>query len=172
MSIPASAPKAPMGQALAFLLVPVPAKEEAPPCRGLTFSAMGIGGHTVVTFEKDVILVKYHKTSPSERGMIEQFVEKALAKGLKLHRSKKGEAGEPLDAIVDVIMDPKGEVALKGPKEAVDELAVAVVEKEIKDGRLVMEAQEDGTWKILHLGDFKKKDKEQEVVSQSKAGGG
>lgn len=138
----------------------------------LTLNATGIGGHTEVTFEDETVLVKYHKTSPSERGMIETLIEKGQKLGLKLHQAKKGVVGAKLDDIVTVILDKKGEVALTGDKKMVEDLAVQAVEKEIKDGRLVMEAREDGSWKILHAGEFKKKGKKQAVASHSAPGGG
>ena len=122
----------------------------------LTFAASGPGGHTVVTCEGTKVLVNYHKTDPKERGMIEKLVEKGLGLGLVLHHSRKGVVGEALKNVVEVLMDAKGEIALVGTKEAVEELAYDVVEAEIRNNRVVAEAQEDGSWKVLRLGDFKK----------------
>ena len=154
----------------------------------LTIAASGPGGHTVVTCDGTKILVNFHKTSPKERGMIETLVEKAKAAGLTLHRSKKGEAGDVLPKIHDVLMDSKNEIVLLGTKDQVEEIAFDLVDQEIRNNRVVAEAQEDGSWKVLRLGEFKKNveaskelvpagaveepEKKRAVSSHEKVGGG
>lgn len=125
----------------------------------LTLSLMGPSGHTVVVFDGGKALVNFQKTSPGERGMIATLVEKAQKLGLKLHRAKKGEAGDPLEALTDVLMDAKGEIALVGTSEAVEDLAFEMVAEEIRGNRVVSEAQPDGTWKVLKMGDWKRGEK-------------
>lgn len=129
----------------------------------LTLTASGPGGHTVVTFDGSEIRINFHKTSPKERGMIETLVEKALGGGLKLHRSKSGKPGDALGRILDVLLESKGEVMLLGTQAQVDELAVGLVEEQIRSNRVVAEAQEDGSWKVLRLGDFKAEAKVKET---------
>jgi hypothetical protein len=140
----------------------------------LSLAITGPGGHTEVLFEDDKVVVKFKNTSPAERGAIEQLVEKGRKIGLVLHRSKKEEATKPFDDIKEVVMDKKGEIALKGKAEDVEKLAVALIEKEIKDGRVVAEAQEDGQWKILEDAKLFKprKDKKQALTSTKVPVGG
>lgn len=120
--------------------------------------------------------------------MISTLVEKATKAGLKLYRAKKGEPGVALEKVVDVIMDAKGEIALVGTKEQVEDIAFDLVDEEIRNNRIVAEAQEDGSWKVLRLGEFKKNveatkelvpagtpeepEKKRAVSSHEKVGGG
>lgn len=142
----------------------------------LMFAATGTGGHTEATFENEEIRISFHKTSPEERGMIETLVERGKKAGMVLHTVDKEGGLKPLEneSLLQEIFKGKGQVALKGTAEAVKKLALDLVEKEIQDGKLVMHAQSDGTWKILRQKeDFKPKEDEKQVVtSHEKQRGG
>ncbi len=149
----------------------------------LTLDIKGGNGHTEVLFEGDKVIIKYHKTDPVERGLIEQLVEKGQKLGLVLYTSKKEEPTVPLADIKDVLMKKGGEIALKGedekvvdlvkeivlkgPDEAVEKLAASKIEEELKKGRLVYEAQPDRTWKVLDKSAVFKPKKEKQRVSTS-----
>ncbi len=67
----------------------------------------------------------------------------------------------------------KGEIVLKGEVKKVKLFAQEMIEGELKDNRIVMEAQDDGTWKMLKSGEFKAEPgKKKKVVSSVPAGGG
>lgn len=140
----------------------------------LTVAITGPGGHTEVLFEEDKVIIKFKDTSPAERGMIEQLVEKGRKAGLALHHSTKEEPTKAFDDIKEVVMDKKGEIALKGKTEDVEKLAVDLIEREIKSDRVVAEATDDGKWEIIKDAKlFKvKKDKKQAVTSTRTPVGG
>jgi hypothetical protein len=142
----------------------------------LTLTMKGPGGHTEAIFNRDEIRISFAKTDDKERGMIENLVERAKKEGMTLHSvDKEGDLKEISDdLLLDKIFKSKGELALTGTIEAVKKLALDLVEKEIIERSLVMEAQDDGTWKILkEKGSFKEKEgKEQGVTTSKIAGGG
>jgi hypothetical protein len=134
----------------------------------------GVDGHAEADFTTDKIVLTFKKTTPSERGTIEKLVEKGLKKGLKLFHGKNGNADKPLDRLLDVLMNRKAQVVLTGDSKVIEELALEAVEEEVKARRLVMEAREDGTWKVVKVGDFKPKEegKKKVVTSTAPVGGG
>ena len=139
----------------------------------LTLAVTGVDGHAEADFTADKIVLTFKKTTPSERGTIEKLVEKGQKKGLKLFYGKSGEADKPLDRLLDVLMKKKAQVVLTGDAKIIEELALEAVEEEVKSRRLVMEAREDGTWKVVKVGDFKPKEgKKQAVTSTAPVGGG
>lgn len=142
----------------------------------LTLMATGLGGHTEAIFEKNQIRISFSKTDPKERGLIENLVERARKEGMKLHTVDNSDNLKEIedDLLLDKIFKSKGKLALTGSVDAVKKLALDIVEKEISERSLVMEAQEDGTWKILReKGEFKEKeDKEQKVTSSKVPVGG
>lgn len=140
----------------------------------LTFAVTGVEGHAEADFTSEKIVLTFKKTTPSERGTIEKLVEKGLKKGLKLHYGASGEAGKPMERILDVLMKKKAQVVMTGDAKVIETLALEAVEEEVKARRLVMEAREDGTWKVVKVGDFKPKEKgkKQVVTSTAPVGGG
>jgi len=140
----------------------------------LEFSATGPSGHVQAEFDEDTIEMEFSKTTPSERGLMDLMIEKAKAEGMTVHSvSKDGDLKAITDEkILGKIMENKGKVALVGTKETVAKLAKAYIDKEIQGGRVVMEAMEDGSWKVLKIGEFEAKDKPQKVKSAAPVGGG
>lgn len=139
----------------------------------LTLAVTGVDGHAEAEFTTDKIVLTYKKTTPSERGSMDKLVEKALKKGLKLHLGKNGNAEKPIEKFMDVLMKKKGQVVLTGDAKAIESLALEAVEEEIKLRRVVMQAREDGTWKVVKVGDFKPEaEKKQAVTSHAPVGGG
>jgi hypothetical protein len=140
----------------------------------LKLAITGVDGHAEADFTSDKIVLTFKKTTPSERGTIESLVEKGLKKGLKLFHGKNGEAGKPMERIMDVLMKNKAQVVLTGDEKVIEALALEAVEEEVKARRLVMEAREDGTWKVVKVGDFKAKEegKKKVVTSTAPVGGG
>lgn len=139
----------------------------------LTLALTGPSGHAEAQFFGHRILITYQVTTERERGTVSLLVEKALKKGMKLYRGKDGEIGKPLEKLVDVILDKRGQVILEGEKKDVEQLALEALEEEVKNGRIISEAQEDGTWKVIKIGEFKAKEGEkQKVVSHEPVRGG
>lgn len=144
----------------------------------LTLAITGVDGHAEAEFTSDKIVLTYKKTTPGERGSMDKLVEKALKKGLKLHHGKNGNADKPLDKFMDVLMNRKGQVVLTGDEKVIEALALESVEEEVKQRRVVMQAREDGTWKVIKLGDLKPevdkdgKEKKKLVTSTAPVGGG
>lgn len=163
----------------------------------LTLTETGVFGHAEAEFAGDRIVVTYKKTTPGERGMIAQLVERATKKGMTLHAMDEGGAltslvekakeaigieksdeekpTKPVGDLMDVLMEKKGKIVLKGEAQMVQSLALETVEEEVKNkNRVVSEAQEDGTWKVITIGEFKPKEEEkkQAVNSHAKVGGG
>jgi len=165
----------------------------------LTLTEAGVFGHAEAEFAGERITITYKKTTPEERGMIAQLVEKAKKKGMTLHTveedgalkalvekakevigvekedKEKEKETKPVSDLMDILMEKKGKVVLKGSHQMVESLALETVEEEVKNkNRVVSEAQEDGTWKVITIGEFKAKeeDKKQAVNSHAKVGGG
>jgi hypothetical protein len=140
----------------------------------LDFSATGPSGHVQADFENDTIEMEFSKTTPSERGLIDTMIEKAKSEGMSVHTVSKDGELKPLtdEKILGKIFESKGKIALVGTKEAVIKLAKIHIDKEIQGGRLVMEGAEDGSWKVLKIGEFEAKDKPQKVKSTAPVGGG
>lgn len=158
----------------------------------LTLAVTGAFGHAEAEFAGDRITVTYKKTTPGERGTIAQLVEKAKKKGMTLHTVEKGgklsdlvekakeavgiekkeKDTKPVGDLMDVLMEKKGQIVLMGDKQMVESLALETVEEEVKSKRVVSEAQDDGTWKVINIGEFKVKDKKQAVASTAPVGGG
>lgn len=159
----------------------------------LTLAVTGAFGHAEAEFAGDRIKITYKKTTPGERGTIAQLVERATKKGMTLHTVDEGgvltalvekakevvgieseeKKTKPIGELMDVLMMKKGEIVLQGDKQMVEQLALETVEEEVKMKRVVSEAQEDGTWKVITIGEFKaKEDKKQAVASHAPVGGG
>lgn len=163
----------------------------------LTLTEAGVFGHAEAEFAGERITITYKKTTPEERGMIAQLVEKAKKKGMTLHtvaedgalkalvekakevigveKDDEEKETKPVSDLMDILMEKKGKVVLKGSHQMVESLALETVEEEVKNkNRVVSEAQEDGTWKVITIGEFKAKeeDKKQAVNSHAKVGGG
>lgn len=140
----------------------------------LMLAVTGKDGHAQADFTSDKIVLTFKKTTPAERGTIETLVEKALKKGLKLFHGKNGETTKPMKDIHDVLLDRKAQAILTGDAKVIEELALEAVEEEVKLRRVVMEAREDGTWKVVKIGEFKPKEegKKQVVTSHAIVGGG
>lgn len=138
------------------------------------FGALGPSGHVEASFVDDEVVVEFNQTSPSERGMVSNLIEKGTKEGMTLYTVKK-DARKPLedDRVLEKIMATKGKLALKGTAETVTKLFKILLDLEIEGGRRVLEAQEDGTWKRLAKGEFKEKEgKKQDVKSTSFVGAG
>jgi hypothetical protein len=162
----------------------------------LTLAVTGAFGHAEAEFAGDGITITYKRTTPGERGTIAQLVEKAKKKGMTLHtveksgkisalvekakevvgieKEEKEKATKLVGDLMDVLMEKKGQIVLKGDKQTVESLALETVEEEVKSKRVVSEAQDDGTWKVIKIGEFKAKegDKKQAVASHAPVGGG
>lgn len=161
----------------------------------MTLAVTGAFGHAEAEFAGDKIVITYKKTTDKERGTIATLVERAKKKGMTLSVQEKGgpiakivdkakekmgiektkEAEKPVDELMDVLMAKKGQLILSGDKTMVEQLALETIEEEVKSKRVVSEAQEDGTWKVITIGEFKpakEADKKQAVTSHAPVGGG
>lgn len=153
---------------------PSPSPSSSPGQMNLTLAVTGVDGHAEAIFTSDKIVLTFKKTTPKERGTIESLVEKSLKKGLKLFYGKNGDADKPMENIMDVLMKKKAQVILTGDSKVIEALALEAVEEEVKARRVVMEAREDGTWKVVKIGDFKpaEEGKKKVVTSTAPVGGG
>ena len=127
----------------------------------LKVNLTGRGGHTSVNFSGEEATLQWKDTSDVEKKSLKSLIEQAVAKGFEI---KSGEVAS--------IDSGPGEIVLKGKENLLKLVAKDLIDAEIKSGKLAMEANEDGTWKILKVGDFEPKEKEQTVVSSAVPAGG
>lgn len=140
----------------------------------LEFSAIGPSGHVQAEFQEDEVRMEFSKTTPGERGLMETLIERGKKENMVVHTVDKKGNLKPLEdeKILQKIFDSKGEIALKGSKESVIKLAKIYIDKEIEGKRVVLESQEDNSWKVLSIGEFEAKDRPQKVKSVAPVGGG
>jgi len=140
----------------------------------LDFAALGPSGHVQATFEGEEIRIEFSKTTPGERGLIDILIERGKKEEMTVHTADKKGNRKPLEdqSVLGKIMEKKGEIVLKGKRESVIRIIKACIDKEIEAGRVVMESQEDNSWKVLKSGEFEEKEKPQKVKSVAPVGGG
>jgi hypothetical protein len=149
----------------------------------LQVTIQGIGGHTEVNFEDGRVKLSWKETTMRERKMLREMIEKAKSGGMKTYGvDSNGNADKETDVVPGTIFNRSGELVLKGEGALVTILAKGLIEAEQKSGRLVMEAQEDNTWKILRSGDTveegkpekgeEKEEKKKKVHTTAKQAGG
>ncbi len=142
----------------------------------LSVTIQGIGGHTEVNFEEGRVKLSWKETTMRERTMLREMIEKAKAGGMKTYGvDASGNADKETDVVPGTIFNRSGDLILKGDGNLVTLLAKGLIEAELKCGRLVMEAQEDNSWRILRSGDTieetkseKKEGKEEEKEKKKK----
>lgn len=158
-----------------------PAKE---PEFGLTLSLLGVGGDARLSFTKDHIRMTWEETTMRERRMMKSLITRARKANLEVctvdpdGKPDTAARGKDLPGGIKRAK-AEGEVLIQGNRKAIAEIATALVEEEIKDGSLVMEAQQDGSWKLLSAESNKKaaeeaekKGKKRELQSSRAVGGG
>lgn len=145
----------------------------------LTVTIQGIGGHTEVNFEEGRVKLSWKETTMREQTMLREMLEKAKAGGMKTYSvDANGNADKETDVVPGTIFNRSGDLILKGEGALVTILAKGLINAEQKSGRLVMEAQDDNTWKILRSGDSieeakpEDKEKKKKVHTTAKQAGG
>lgn len=139
----------------------------------LTLDITSVGGHAELAFEGELVRVKWNDTTSTDRQMVKALVAQAKKLGLLPFKTdlEGRPTPEPTKKLPGAIFNKKGEIVLKGDELGAAKLAKELVEQEIREGRLVMVAQKDGSWKIVKPGQFEPK-KETKVVSTAKVAGG
>lgn len=110
-------------------------------------------GHTEAVFDQDTIKISFRETTPEERGLIDALIERAKKESMVLHTLDKEGNSKPIEDMdrLKELFKSKNAILLKGTVEAVKKIALDLVEKEIdKKNRVVMVAQKDRSWKIVH----------------------
>lgn len=105
----------------------------------ITHNLTGHGGHTALVFKDDTVTIEWENSNIWERGSLRQIINAAKVFNFKVTGTK-----------FDRGVGPKtGKVIMTATEEKVDMLAETFTDKELKDGKLLMEGQKDGTWKII-----------------------
>lgn len=110
-------------------------------------------GHTEAVFDQDTIKISFRETTPEERGLIDALIERAKKESMVLHTLDKEGNSKPIEDMdrLKELFKSKNAILLKGTVESVKKIALDLVEKEIdKKTRVVMVAQKDRSWKIVH----------------------
>ena len=110
-------------------------------------------GHTEAVFDQDTIKISFRETTPEERGLIDALIERAKKESMVLHTLDKEGNSKPIEDMdrLKELFKSKNAILLKGSVDAVKKIALDLVEKEIdKKTRVVMVAQKDRSWKIVH----------------------
>ncbi len=143
-------------------------------------SILDVTGHTEIQFRDDGVLVEWSDTSLKERRGLRELIAALRAKGgvTKLV-DDSGVVGEITKLVPGTIRNKTARVIVQGVEaiEHLRELSKGMVDDQIKSGRLVMEMQKSGEWKLLRVGDFKldpeaTKKEPQKVVAHQPVGGG
>jgi hypothetical protein len=139
----------------------------------LHFTIKNPSGHTELNFEDNEATLDWVRTSEIERKSLASLVQEAMSKGYEVFEDKKGT--KSVSKVDEDIFSKKGYLLLRN-KENICSLFLAkgLIDAEIKSGKLVMEAQEDGSWQIVKMGEFKPAEgkKEQHVTSGAAPAGG
>jgi len=145
----------------------------AEPAVDVQLNVTGHNGHTELSFTKDSVRVKWAETGVVERGLIKSLIQTSQLFGFKAFNvDADGKAADAVTKLPGIFQGKKGEVLLEGEPKKVKLLCEEMINGEIKDGKMVFEAQKDGTWKILREpGEFKA-DEKKSVTTSSKVGGG
>lgn len=116
----------------------------------------GASGHTSLTFRDDGVLVDWEKTSSKERGLLTDLLTKARAKGLKTFTLDDDEQPvEITETLPGWLFNRKGKLLLKTEEKVKLQIfARDLIDLQIGNGKLCMEATKEGEWKILKLGEF------------------
>jgi hypothetical protein len=144
----------------------------------LNVAVHGVGGDASLSFAKEHIRVRWKEATFKERRMVGALVKR----GRKLQMEvctvdADGKPDKPAYSkdLPGLFKNAQGgELILQqGEKDAIKTIAKELIEDEIEVGGLVMEAQADGTWRLLKKGEFKPEpEKKQEVqVSRPVRGG-
>lgn len=148
--------------------------EEAP--FDLTLDMTGVNGHTELSFWKDQVRVKWAETTVSERDLIRGLIQTSKIFGFKPWTvDEDGKPKEELKKLPGLFRGKKGEIILKGEVKKVKLLAQELIEGEVRNNHMVLEAQDDGSWKILKTGQFdpeKEPGKKKKVTTSAPVGGG
>jgi hypothetical protein len=136
----------------------------------------GIGGHTSLHFKDKEILMEWKETTLRERRLLAELITMVRSEGMKTFSvNDKDEAEEITDDLPGVFFGRKGKMILRNESGKIDPMKIiakGIIDAEIKDGRLTMEATKSGEWKILRVGDFELKKGEKQVVKTVEKGRG
>lgn len=119
----------------------------------LSLSIMDTSGHAEVKFGEDV-RVNWNDTTRGERKLIKALVKTARECGLSPRAVKNEKVVDAPAALPGLLRNHDGALALMGAPDAIAALAKRLVEDELALGRIVLIAQDDGTWKIAKKGEF------------------
>lgn len=137
----------------------------------LTLNMLGACGDVEITFETDQVVIDWRKSPRVERTALKALIVKAKENGFETFDDEGEKTDElPSDGHFG---SKEGKIILKGKPSQLKFVAEGIIEQEIKNGKLVMQANEDGSWNILRQGEFKSEpEKKQKVVSSEKVAGG
>jgi hypothetical protein len=154
----------------------------------MEFSIINDTGHTEVKFYDDHVIVQWEKTKGHERDMLCKMLNDARDAGCETFTVNDDD--EPVkftEKVPGMIFNRKGKLMVKPPERNEEEkndgkkaITVAWIAKQFINAEIgvgysmIMEAQEDNSWKILKVGEFEmKKGKEKQVVvAKTKVVGG
>lgn len=141
----------------------------------LDLSMTGNNGHTEMSFVKDQVRVTWKETNAGERDLIRGLVKTSKLFGFTAHTvDADGKPQEEVKTLPGLFRGKKGELILKGDIKRMKMFAQEMIAGELKEGRIVLRAKEDGSWEFVKAGEEVKaeKGKKEKVVSSEKVGGG
>jgi len=131
----------------------------------LNIAVVGPGGDASLSFTDKHIRVRWKEATLKERRMVSSLIKRARKLNMQVCTvDADGLPDKPAykQDVPGLFKGGKGGELLlqQGAPGAIASLAKELIEDEIKVGALVMEAQKNGTWKIVKSGDFKAEEPE------------
>lgn len=138
----------------------------------LSLSLMDETGHTEVRFQKRWVRLEYGGVTRKEHNAVKRLVKRGRTLRLALRADEEDVPGDDLKRLPRAPKSGVVTVWLTGSRSAVRRLALETVEEEIKNGKIVMEATKDGSWRVLRSGDLKDDGEPKQLAAASPARGG
>jgi hypothetical protein len=141
----------------------------------LDLSMTGNNGHTEMSFSKDQVRVTWRETNAGERDLIRGLVKTSKLFGFTAHTvDADGNAKDEAKTLPGIFRGKKGELILKGEIKKMKLFAQEMIAGELKEGRIVLRAKDDGQWEFVKAGEEVKAEpgKKEKVVSSERVGGG
>lgn len=145
----------------------------------LDLSMTGNNGHTEMSFAKDQVRVIWKETNAGERELIRGLVKTSKLFGFTAHEvDADGKPATEITKLPGFFRGKKGELILKGDIKRMKMFAQEMIAGELKDGRIVLKAKDNGEWEFVRdaktVGETKEGEtpKKEKVVSSERVGGG
>lgn len=116
----------------------------------IDINLLGIDGHTEISVTDEHIRLKWTEAGMRERKSLRTLIDQAAERGLIAYQvDEDGKAVKRTSNLPGLLKGKAGELILKASKEKLADVISDLVKQEVKGGHIVVEAQKDGTWKII-----------------------